>query len=542
MNLDSTPGGRRPYRRGATFRLKENKVTIASDVRSKVRARHEDTDITVDQPEFQLLVKLYVPANLLIRNNKVSRKQLLKYLPVIVNESVPELDFQLHIFISSIVTSYVSSWYLEKLNTDNFDFVQNVHTIICDFVRDFAARILKVVELVQLLSMINELASILDRHIQNTALTGGVPEYARAEMDRNRNLPTSNSENELATITRKFLSESHVYFNRDLALVAAEKPDLDSSILVLAPPEDPRLVYLRVLVRNILDIAFAKLEKRLSPTSSTIALNLVTVILADLVLEKTVSKLSSPQFILDTVIGKCVDVLETKLADLEKAKMVSSNTLLFSRAKETLHGLYANVSAFLESFSRQTSLSNDAASVFRSPVLSLVDTCTNFSKRKLVFVSILGSIRAVLFLGVIDGGKLESFAQQFVMNKLRQSSVLQDAFLADIVLTLRTIVFGQDVGGDKLEPSTLISLRDRIYSLLHGRTWLQWFAYEDEDAAETKRSIESLLAIFDSESTNHAGPLGEASAMNELLVVQLLDCVVQNLYPESTSLSNSNKR
>lgn len=545
---DSTE--KKVFRRGNakanTIKLKENKVTIGNDARGKTRSRNGDTDIMVETPEFQLLVRLYVPSRLLIRNNMVSRKQLMKYLPTIVNESVPELNFQLHIFLSSIVTTYVSSWYLRKLNTDNFEFVQNVYELLCDVVKDFAHRVLVIVELVQFLAMVNELASVLDRHASDLEVSDGCPKYARDREGRSRYQVTPR-ENQ-AEAAQKYLKESHVFFDSDMIPAAPQLHDYDASVVIHQQTLDPGLVYLRVLARNILQATFSTESMSPGLPTSAIAMNLVTIILADLVLEKTVSKLSSPRFILQTIVAGLADLIESKMEVRTEPKAGTTSLFtLVSSCRNAVRKLHLNFSAVMVAFSQQKASDADAAaSVFYSPVLSLLDTLSGFSRRKLVFASTLGLVRSALF-SVISPARLESFAQTFVMAKVKQASMLQDAYLASVVRNLQRILFDQDSGTKREEKQaeSISDVREKVYNLLQTKAdakmpmglSLLWLEYKNESAQDMKAAIDATLSLFDSNSGDHSGPISEQSDMNKLLVVQMLDCVLQHLYPEITSTS-----
>ncbi|KAM9886801.1 hypothetical protein OXX79_013982, partial [Metschnikowia pulcherrima] len=57
-----------------------------------------------------------------------------------------------------------------------------------------------------------------------------------------------------------------------------------------------------------------------------------------------------------------------------------------------------------------------------------------------------------------------------------------------------------------------------------------------EDEQETKSKIEATLKIFDCEDEIPAqNSNGSECDMNVLLVMKILDCLVQNIYPEMTT-------
>lgn len=539
---------RRAHRKhvGSSGRLKTNKVTVRNDLKPKTqRPKKGDTDIVVESPEFKLLVRLYVPVKLLIRNNKVSRKQLSNHLPVIVNDALPDLDFELHIFLSSIVTSYVSSWYLAKLNTDNFEFIENVYGILCDFVKDFARRILAVVELDRLLEMIDDLAHILDSHIDLVSLENKIPAFVERYLSNSTSLVLDSED--LEQIVIRFLKDNHVIFDREACFV---KTSQDSEVEADSmeeekEDEEPRLSYLRVVVKNILLVTFPDDDDSplagQGPTSSAIAMNLVTLILADLVLEKVVTKLATPQFLLQTVMGKLANQLEMQLS--ARAKAPVENVLFYSKAKKIAKSVYINVSTVAASLSQksQTSKHDSGPSLFYSPVLSLANTITNFSARKPVLYYALCIFRSGIMASANLSRRLEAFGKAFIINKIGHSALLQDSSLANIVQMLRSIVFENDVVRDTMEENTSPEeLTNKLFAILQTQASsalpmgmsLLWFLFRDESEEQLRQAIFDFLSIFNYDGKADKNTYKETSLFNQLLVIRFLDTIVGNLYPE----------
>lgn len=546
MSIGETLVERRNHRRlagvASSGRLKGNKITVSNEGKSKPQKqkRDGDTDITVESPEFQLLVQLYVPAKLLIKNNKVLKKQLSNYLPVIVNESVPELNFELHIFLSSIVTAYVTTWYLSKLNTDDFDFLESVYGILCEFVKDFAHRLLAIVELPNLLDLVNDLAHTLDSHIRLAQLENGTPRMVNEYMERNKSSVRSEKEMRTDAMIDQILLESHVIFSQNVPWQSVTDPRIgeETSVATNEEPDDPYLNYLRVTIRNIILTTF-NLTKETTlmgqgPTTSVIVMNLLTIVLADLVFEKIITKLSSPQFILRTVGGKIASELQKQ----RSGDKISETLPIHKRVTSAIQGAYIGISKLAIAFSRHDAAKSDLGglSILYSPIFSLADAITNFSGRKPLVTYLAQVGRSILLSTRSISLKFESAARTYLAGCIRLSPVLEDKFLATIVQMLTGIVFSQtEENSDRKENNTIEELTNTWFNLMQGKTLplsLLWFAYQGESEVDIKKSIEDFLAIFDAESKNHAAPFSASSKLNKLLAIRLFDSTVQYVYPE----------
>lgn len=528
-------------------RLKGNKVTVSNDVKSRpLKARKDgDTDITVESAEFQLLVRLYVPAKLLIKNNKVLKKQLFNYLPVIVNESLPELNFKLHIFLSTIVTTYISSWYLEKLNTDNFEFLESVYGILCDFVKDFARRVLRIVELDGLLDMVDEWAQILDTHVRLALLDKGVPRMVNEYLERNTGRVVAREDLMPENVLDQVLQESHVIFTQhkpstasDMASVIHEPFSAEEVGSHSANEElrDPLLDYLRVTTRKILISTFQAEDTTLvgqGPTSSAIVMNLITIIVADLVLEKLVTKLSSPQFILQGLIGKVASDMQAKEPENEEKKVIPFHkklTLLIQKAYFTLNSVALT-------FRKQESHEGHHRPVLFSPVFALIDAITGISERKPTAVYLAKVGRSIIFSSEVVSLKIDGVAKSYLGAKIRQSSVLKDTFLASVVQKLSDIVFSKssEESNDPEENETLEEVTKNCFALLKSERFPvspMWFAYKGETEEHMRNSVQSFLQTFDLDNKNPSSPFSASSKVNQLLVIRLFDSLVQYVYPE----------
>ncbi|OBA21629.1 hypothetical protein METBIDRAFT_28445, partial [Metschnikowia bicuspidata var. bicuspidata NRRL YB-4993] len=502
----------------------------------------------VELPEFQLLVKLYVPANLLIKNNQVSVKQLAGYLPILVDQRFPELNFELHIFLSSLVTAYVLSWYCTKLNTENMAFVLDVYETLCMFIKDMSSRILALVELPALLATINQLAEIVDQHIRDNLVENGIPNYALAILKRHaQNIL---EETDLPSLRQRYLRENHIIFNHKYgSSVQGQRPLEGNPLLQSANgiDADPTMqqTYLKVLVKNILRTAFSGsgLTKQ-SPESSVIVFNFLSVLIADLVLEKLLAKLSAPDFLVSQLIGGVSGKLHSKLNTKESPESTVLIELHAHITKAYYEKAYDDLSTALSAFQLCLATLKPSLTILFSPMISLLDAITGFKDKFPNLTSLSGLLRSVLFSIGDLALKLEVFAQTYFMKKLRASLLVEDAFLAHLVESLRCSLF--DKVGDTVTDSkmkTPLEVRDEIFDLLRSQLSrklplnisIPWCVYTNQREAETKKGIEDILRIFAPLDQTGNEYSGNKSDMNLLLVIKLFDCVVQNIYPELAS-------
>ncbi|GEQ70101.1 hypothetical protein JCM33374_g3777 [Metschnikowia sp. JCM 33374] len=533
--------------------FKENQVLIGAEPKNKTHKKKRiDRHVAVESPEFELLVRLYVPANLLIKNNKVSMKQLTAHLPVLVDDSFPELNFELHIFLSSLVTAYVSSWYLKKLNTENLTFIIDVYETLCMFVKDVSSRISRIVESPRLLAIINELAEILDGHLRDNAVETGIPAYASLLIRRCSHSILESPD--LGTLRKKYLSESHISFDKRwshpkdyIDYYSRQSFETEQSFDAGLPhsqkvEESPCQIYLRVLVKEILSTVFSEPNTKMQgPQSSVIVTNFLTILLADLVIAKLVTKLSSPDFLISTVLGGVSEKLSSSLKDKIPPNNKPHTSSRFEKIKSVSSSVYSNISSASVALRHYLWKSADMPTIFFSPLFSLIDGITNFSGRKPVLASFMKSSRSIMFsLGAL-GTQVESIIGAFLLDKVGQSSVVDDTNLAHLIETLRCSLFDKTSESSSVPapPKTISEVRDCIFELLHHQLKkrpsvslsLMWFKNESEE--DIKASIESFVRIFaEDPHNNHTDFPGKNSDMNLLLVMKILDCIVQNIYPE----------
>lgn len=234
----------------------------------------------IETEEFKLLHKLFVPNNYLIKNNKVLIPYLINNLPIIIDDS--QINLQLHLFISSIIVNYVNTWYLGKLNTDNWEFVQIVYKLLNDLTKELTRRVLNI-----------------DIHV----LIDQICDIANGHIDFLLNVdPTSR--NTLSNPFEMYL-QSHIIFENELG-------------------------YYRTLSKKITDLT-------LEPVNSKITSDLVNLLVSDLVFVKVIDKLASPDFILG-LIQKANEKVKEKLTEEKAVK--STGQKFTTRIRRTWYSIY----------------------------------------------------------------------------------------------------------------------------------------------------------------------------------------------------------
>lgn len=470
---------------------------VSAGIRGRLsnRYRNNEPEVSVNLPEFRLLVKLYVPATLLITNNKVSLSQLEKYLPLLLDELLPQLNIEVHLLLASVVTNYVSSWYLLKLNTDNYAFVQAVYDALCHLVRDLYSRVLVLHSPDVLLELMGEAAAILDSHIEDYTLEEGVPHYARKTLAAGAGCVRAT---DMDLLKKQHLSQSHVAFDASLN------------------GSSPRQVYLRVLARNILHTSFASCDD--DPMSSDIVSSLLTAIVADLVLEKTLCKLSSPDFILSSVQSACdssktdktrPEAPQSYATGIEDKLLLAQKILFAPRPSAHYQLIYG-------------------------PIPKLVDRILKFSDQRSLLAHALRFCRTVAHASGI-GQKIDSYITEKIFQTLFRLDSMRDSAVARKLELARRALFLNESGAKPKALDQKSEVVDKLHTILaeqvnkYRPVW-RLAGFSQQDLAASRSSIAGFLDIFDiSDAQEHA-----SSDNNMLLMLRLLDEIVKFLYPELT--------
>lgn len=525
-------------------RLKKTKFSLLNEQKQKAKKtglRHSDS--LTDSPEVQLLIKLFIPSKFLIKNDKLSMKQLSAHLPALISESMPKLNLELHLFLSTVVSRYVSSWYLGKLNTQNLDFVHQVYQILCDVIKSIAKRISNICNGPALVDLVDKCAYDINNHITALATSIRDKEDLRILTTAAKTKPGMlyNAKAQEKETIRSFLAASHVIFDEELN----SGPHNDENDTYVEEPEDPELVYLRILTRKVL---LATFDDDTSAgvsgpgiTNSVITMNLVTFLVADLVLEKTLGKLSSPKFICSDVIGNIVRIANGAL-EAKPTKSTPVSETLTDRIKGTMYkgykGVVSTVVAISSTFATKSEDNASAmVAILDLSVFALLDTVMGISQRKPLAAYLVRSVRALISVSGPLSRRVDSFLMGFLESKVSRLSILRDSQVARVVRELRSLLFDDSRKEETSEDKniTIENITEEMFLLLTrlpNPALSHLFRYQDESDAELREAIRKGLVVFNYSATCENDKLHESSDLNRLLVVKLLDRVMGKLYPE----------
>lgn len=446
----------------------------------------------VNSEEFKLLCKLYLPKRYHLIDPTAAMKQLTNVLPSLLPNSIsyPKLDFQLHMFLSSIMANYVCLWYSNKLNTDNMEFLQNVYNVLCEFIRSFSLRLNNVFSGHRILDRLDEWSAIVDQHIKQLA---GKREILVVE-EYKRSVTVARKTDE--TILCDYLAAKHVYFTQ-------KRP------------------YLQILVKKILQCIFN--DNLNGPLNTQIGSRFVDVLVADLVLVKVIDKLSEPHFIL-LIISKMVANMKIKLDTRDTSKPKQS---IVVRVK-------SSISTGYRKFAVSMAEENDTYNVVNNRVFQLLNTITGFSDRKPFLVGLITTVLLIMQKNPRISDRINRIFTKTISKHIKESKVLEDESFARIVSSLRQAIFPDAIVSEEAakKPAEkgaksieVAQLAKEIYEVLNHENMymiLDYMKYDNESPQDIIDRITQFLSIF-----NH-------SNCNQWLIVKLLDNLIAKMYPELT--------
>lgn len=503
---------RRHVNKSANF--KQNNVRL--DLRSKGRPRKAGREVNVESPEFQLLVRLYVPSNLLITNNKVDRNELMMYLPIIVNDSLRELNYEIHIFLSCIVSKYVLSWYPQKLNTDDTGFISRVYSILCEVVKDFSSRVLTVVEGPLILHAMNDIGSLVARHVENFRIENHQFQFSNQIMEYENDILYD--EKDYESVKRKFLAKNHLVFQ--------ESQESTTERLSL---------YCRILAIRIIEIIFEG-NKEAELDLSPIARSLVSSILGDLVLKKVIHLLSRPEFLLKNVIFKTANKLNCTVS-MKKTK--TNNESVARSINMIVSTIMQKIIRFFSFWQSHIPLEG-IPTIEEYFFIPLADSIFCIKLRRPVISYFCGFTLSLIFAIWGLKCKLESVWAKFMLLQIWQSSVLEDSSLAGVVKNLRESLFERAQEQTSVKKITslelLLETKNEIMLLYRERESLNlglafllyWLEDEGTTEKEVEDTVENFLLMFNEGVSSEVN----FSEINILLALNLIDCILKYLYTE----------
>lgn len=393
----------------------------------------------IDTEEVKLLCRLFLPKkggsqglNLkhLGFDTNQTIKQLQTSLPLLIphsnettNMAYPKLNFELHMFLAGIMVNFVTNWYFGKLNTDNLEFIMNIYQVLCEFVKDMANRFSIMLNQDNLLIRVSELSDIVNDH-----LTDLVGEKTFKTIETYRTNPEHvviDDQKSDEAIIQEYLKSKHVMF--------------ESS--------ESKQMYLRVLVKNLLLVVFPPNGDQHSgggPLNTKIGHGFVNIIVADLVLDKIVTKLSTPEFIL-SIIDKITRAIKAKLDQRLISHTASPRISIRDRIKKLFTLSYKDLS-YLMIYNHYTTntVTKNTHNILDNRIFKLLDTLSGFSNRKPLLNSIISTVSTVVSSNEKVSNKVNEVLKKNIFRSLIQSNVMNDDSMSKILFELRSNLFTED--------------------------------------------------------------------------------------------------
>lgn len=453
-------------------------------------------DPVTDSEEFKLLCKLYLPKRYQsLSDTAVVSRQLASNLPVLLSTndttsiSYPKLNLELHLFLASIVSGYVSSWF-GRLNTDNIEFIQNIYNVLCDFIKSLAGRFRVVLSRDNILSRVDDICMIINKHLGELVGDRTLKILEHQNPDK---IADNLTQDELVD---RYLETRHIIFE------TTEKQ-----------------AYFRILVKKLLSATFNEDNEEYGPLNTKIGLNFVDIIVADLVLGKVMDKLSDPQFILSMILRVVLKVREQLDSRLKIKEEAGTHKPIRDRIKSMFSKSYKDLSYLM--------IWNDDGSdtdinILNNHIFQLLDNLTGFSVRKPLLSGILSTIKNTILSNNIILSKINRILKKAIFKG--SVGIVKDDTLANIICSLRYSIFKPDKASDtESTPITTDDLSLAICELLNHKAvvkFLKFMNYSQESEQDIITAIKSTLMVF------------ESRKLNQWLVIKLLDNLIANLYPE----------
>lgn len=467
-------------------------------------------EVELECPQMTLLLKLYSPGKLLLRLNEASKRQMMEHLPRLVE--FPELNFEIHLFLATITTNYICSWY-SKLGTDNNDFIAEVYRHMCTIIEDVVLRLTRAVEGDRFLFLVDDFASILKDHVEATEVVDG--QFAFLREQKNLRLNRVRKEASDEELVDAYLATQHAIFDPQTAI---------------EPSQEPRNLYLRVMTHKLLEAVFY--GRKENPLESDIVDLFVVGLVGDFILDKAFEKLASPSFIIGTVLAKITEVTSVEPKPQVKGSFVT-------RAKNMYSSL--TVLALVASAKKQEVLQTKELSdwlVFASPIFGFLNSISSFQRRIPIGLYGVGIVQTILLSLASVSAKINAYCSLQLLKLVSSSPILEDQSMAENLKNLRMMLF-EDQKESSVPTLQTKDVAEKLF--LNVKTIfansgipLLLFRYEGETDEDIQACFVNALARFESQQI--CSDLPDSSKLNQLLIIQTLDLIVARLYPELVDL------
>ncbi|KAI5961996.1 hypothetical protein KGF57_001536 [Candida theae] len=457
-----------------------------------------------DRAELQFLISIYAPGLRPLRDTSLAER-LKSRLPNMVENQ--DINLSLHLFLSTIMVKYVNSWYLTKLNTKNLDFPKAVYDdILVPTVRDAAKRI-ECTSGCDLLSLMDDLASILNTHLEDFVGDENGKYSYKVLHDYYHLAETENSlfydpSKDPKDILETCLAQRHAIFEK-----------------IGIGKENQMLLYFRVMVKSILEKVIENSTKDPIFTSK-ITSDLLILILGDLVMSQIFKKVSSSEFILSSINNAVLGLLSVmKVREETKVSAASYRQSTISTIAAFLYTTYLQIGLFVSAVSLSSGY--DAPfDVINSSVLVLAGTILSLRQTRPLLHNFVSSLKCMILSFPGLKNRLNNVASNYLLGNLRRS--LTTEAICKITNQLRLALFyPESKDGQKHELTvTLDNVIDNTIEL-----FMHIPMGKQLDRSVVRTKIKRVLTVFD-----HDEQLDPDNKLNQLLAIRLLDRVIYAIY------------
>ncbi|KAI3403915.2 hypothetical protein KGF56_003345 [Candida oxycetoniae] len=468
-------------------------------------------------------------AKTITMTNASKRQYLMKTLPKLTYDE--DLNLQLHFFLSTIMIQFVNSWYLTKFNTREMKFLNILYDdVMVRFVKDLARRI----EQLNAVQVLDELISIFDQHIEEFSCTTKDEEksgfrvvsehYKRA---RSTNSLYYDADSCPRDVLDLYLSQQHLIFEEG---IEEEKNQL----------ENPQhLLYFRIMSKQILKKSLQygggggcdyddddddDDDHWKDPIfTSKIAGDILVLIMGDIVLNKTLEKLSTPEFILKTIHN----LVSSMLQRMSQRKEDENDKIALVPVSEKIRRMLTAACSFIVRLVALSSVSNEAepSDIVSSSIFKLLASVCYIIMPKPLLYQALVTLQTV----ILSCSQVNSWINTVFMNWFSQMMADFDIpeKVASLVNNLRISLFysnNEATEKESLPPTTDTDvLTDKTIELFT----LLPISRGAESSNEQRKLIKRVLTVF--AENNEVDP---EHKVNKYLVIKLLDYLVRTLYNE----------
>ncbi|KAG7192849.1 uncharacterized protein KQ657_001306 [Scheffersomyces spartinae] len=265
--------------------------------------------------------------------------------------------------------------------------------------------------------------------------------------------------------------------------------------------------YLEILSIKLLEAILPDFD---SPLTSPLVLSFVSSLLGDLVLQKTLDVLSSPEFLIKQIYTQVLPRIKNRTK--ETALFIS----IKDRAKQMCLKLYNVIMA-------SSSTTPSSIDLLRLQAFALVDLVTEFSTRQPLLASSLLFCRGIVELGTFTQQKVNAILISYLRGLVETLDI--PGLSCTIMSALGEAIFNfrkENKGNEPMEDSPSFSEMMDSIAETFAKLAPSSFYYQEETSTDLNEFFRNRLQLL------------TYPELNKLVVLELLDMILGVLYPEIT--------